>query len=242
MAALRVDDDGLVVVTPEELQGFGVPVGAPVGRVDLEDVTVVPGHAVDAGPVGVLLAGEPGAPRGAAARAVGGGARDADPLGDPAVGAHLDDGAAAGRGGVVDQALGERHGVGPVGARALQLVVVDEEGGAAGAVEGGRAVVVGGGELARLQAGLPAVGDDPVAEAGGQREDAPGVGEQRSVSDAAVPGRRGAAGVRAGLRVRGREGVRRAGEVSHAARQRDARAGERGAGGEVPAGERHGVS
>ena len=172
VAALGVDDDGLVGVAAEGLDGLGVAVGAAVVGVDLEDVAVVLGHAVLAGLVLVLLAGEPGAPRGAAARAVGGGARDADPLGDLAAGPDLDDRAAAGRGRVVDEALGERHRVLPVGAGALELVVVDEEGGAAGAVEGGGAVVVGRGELARLQLGLPAVGDDAVRESGGQREDA----------------------------------------------------------------------
>lgn len=146
---------------------------------------------------------------------------------------------------VVDQALGERDRVRPARARALQLVVVDEQGRAARAAEGGGAVVVGGGDLTGLQLGPAAVGDDAVLEPGGQREDAVGVGQQRSVADPVVPGRRRlfrVRGVRGGLGLRGREGVRRGGEGAYAARQRDPGTGDRGLSGEVPAGERHDVS
>src|SRR5439155_21117541 len=106
------------------------------------------------------------------------------------------------------------------------------------AVEGGGAVVVGGGELARLQLGPAAVGDDPVLEAGGEGEDAVRVGDQRSVADAVCAGRR----LARFLGVRGRKGVGGGGEGADAARQRDTGTGDRGFSGEVPAGERHGVS
>jgi hypothetical protein len=178
VAALGVDDDGLVVEAAEGLDGPRVAVGAAVVGVDLEDMAVVLGHTVLAGPVGVLLAGQPGAPRGVSTSAVGGGTGYADPFGTAAVAVGLDDRAAAGRGGVVDEALGERDGVLPLGAGALELMVDDQERRSAGAFEGGGAVVLLGGELTRLQLGDPAVGDDPVREPGGQGEEALGVGEQ----------------------------------------------------------------
>ena len=238
MAAPGVHHDGFMGVTAQRLDGLGVAARAAVRGVDLEDIAVVLGHAVLAGPVLGLLTGQPGAPRGVAARAVGGGAGEPHPLGD-LVAAHLDDRAAAGRGGVVDEALGERDGVLPAGSRALQLVVVDEQGRAARTGEGGGAVMVGRGELPGLQPGPPAVRDDPVREPGGQRENAVRIEEQRPVADPAVPGGRL---LPDGAGLRGREGLGRGGEGADAARQRDPGPGERGLSGEVPAAERHGVS
>ncbi len=124
---------------------------------------------------------------------------------------------------------------------AAEFVVVDEEGGAARALEGGGAVVVGRGVLAGLQPGPAGVGDDLVPEAGGQGEDPVRVGDQRPVADPAVIVAVAVLLPRA-VGVRGREGVGRGGEGADAARQHDPGSGERGAAGEVPAAERHGVS
>jgi hypothetical protein len=125
VASLGVDDDSLVGVAAQGLDGLGVEVGLAVVGVDLEDVAVVLGEALGTGLVLGLLAGEPGVPGGAAARAVGGGAGDADPLGHVVtVPGDLDDGDAVGRSRGVDEALGERHRVRPVGAGAGQFVVV----------------------------------------------------------------------------------------------------------------------
>ncbi len=237
VALARVDDHGLVVVPAEGLDGLRVAVGAAVVRVDLEDVAVVLGHAVLAGEVGVLLAGQPGVPGGGAARAVGRRTGDAHPFGDLAAAPDLDDRATAGRGRVVDEALGERDGTVPVLPPALELVVVDEEGDAAVALEGRGPVVVGRGGLAGLQPGDAAVRDHAVPEAGGKGEDAGRIGDER-----AVAGLTGPPVLVAARAVLGRERTRSGGEGADRPGERDSRAGDDGTGGEVSAAERHRVS
>lgn len=239
MAALGVDDDRLVRVAAQRLDRLRVAVGPAVVRVDLEDVAVVLQEAVLAGLVLGLLAGQPGAPRGAAMRRSW--------WRSPATPTHsttwppcwatstmVTPPAGAG---VVDQALGQRDRVRPVGAGTGQLVVGGEQRGTAQALEGGGAVMVGGGRLAGLQLGDAGPGDDAVREALGQREDALGVGDQLAVAEpAVVPGRAGRRGGRRGVRGEGagcgREDVDGSG-------QRDSGAGDRRALGEVSAGERH---
>ncbi len=237
MALARVDDHGLVGVPAEGLDRLRVAVGAPVVRVDLEHVPVVLGHAVLAREVLGLLAGQPGLPGGGAARAVGRRTGDAHPFGDLAAAPDLDDRAAAGRGRVVDEALGEWDGVRPVRPLALELVVVDEEGDPAVALEGGRAVVVGRRGLARFEGGDPAVGDHAVAESGGEGEQSRRVREERAVAGLAGPALLVAPGP-----VVGRQRTRGGGEGADRSGERDSRAGDDGAGGEVSTAERHRVS
>lgn len=237
VALARVDDHGLVVVAAEGLDRARVAVGAAVVRVHLEDVAVVLGHAVPAREVRALLAGQPGAPGGGTARAVGGRTGDAHPFGDLAAAPDLDDRAAARRGRVVDEALGVRDGVGPVLPAAPELVVVDEEGDPAAALEGGGAVVVGRGALAGLQLRHPAVGDHSVGEPGGEREQSGRVGDE-----GAVAGLARAALLVAPRAVLGRQRPRSGGEGCDRPGERDARACEDGTGGEVSAAERHRIS
>ena len=155
---------------------------------DLEDVAVV--LLEDAGPVALvprvagpvlgLLAGEPGAPRGRAAGAVGDGAGEGDELAEVAAGpVGRDHRAAAGVDGarVVDRALDVRHA--ELGAR-VDLVVLDQGVPAAAGVVDGHAVVVGRGRaLAAVEPGDAGPGDDGVAEALGQGQDAVGVVDER---------------------------------------------------------------
>lgn len=195
----RVDGYRLVRVAAQELQRDRVDVGVPVERVDLEHPAVVLLEHAALALLG-LLAGQPRVPRGAAAGAVVVGAGEADVLADP-VALLVDDDVRrpAPCAGVEGQAVERRHAVRLV---AADLVVVDQN--HAGAVlEHGRAVGVARRRLAALEQRLTGVGDDLVREAGGQREQAGGVGDER-----AVPGR--TSGER--LRLGHREGVDASGD------------------------------
>jgi hypothetical protein len=185
-AAARVDRGRLVFEAAQGLDRLRVAVGPLVERVHLEDVPVVLAETVLTGAGVDLLAGQPRVPRRLPARAVGRGAGDTDPLPGPAtVATDLDDRAATGRGGVVDEAVYVRDG--QLGTpRLADLVVGDEHGRAAAAPERAGAVVVARGGLTRLQHGAPGLGDDRVPEPGGQREALRGVGDERPVPQGAA--------------------------------------------------------
>ena len=181
---------------------------------DLEDVPVVlledAGTAVllpvVPGPVLGLLAGQPRPPRGRPTRTVADGAGDGDELTEVAARAvGRDHGAAAGvdGAGVVDGARDVRHA--ELGAR-VDLVVLDQGVAAAAGGEHGHAVVVGRGQaLAAVEPGDAGPGDDGVAEALGQGQDAVGVVHERREGHAARPGwRSGPAGAGLG---QGRDGT-----------------------------------
>ena len=184
----RVDGDRLVLEPSHRGQRLGDGPVLPV-RVDLEDEPVVLGVVAGARLVLVLLAGQPGVPRGGAARAVHRGAGDGDPLGvDAAAGPDLQRGAAARRARIVGDPLDGRH---PVrGVRAV-LVVADEPGAPLPAGEGGHAVAgAGDGPLSGAQR-LPLAGQDGVPEPARQVQEPVRVRHQRTVPLAAADGRGG---------------------------------------------------
>lgn len=111
VVAAPVDRHGLVGEPAQRLDRLRVPVGGVVEGVDLEDVAVVLLERTGGGELLGLLTGQPGVPGRLAARAVGGGAGDADALGDAvAVPVDLDDRAAARSARVLGQAREVRHG------------------------------------------------------------------------------------------------------------------------------------
>ena len=212
-AALRVDREGLVGVAAERLDGLGDRLA--VGE-DLEGVAVVarvdPAGAVLAGPGGAalglgLLAGQPAAPGGRAAGAVGQRAGDADPLpqvATPVVGLDHRAPAAVERRRVVDGALDVRHAQRRAG---RQLVVLDQPQPVTLRVEHRGPVVVRGGGGAVAELGLPGVGHHLVGEARRQREQPVRVVDQRR-EGALAAARRGTGPRRPGL-GEGRHGARR---------------------------------
>jgi hypothetical protein len=169
-----VDAAGLVDEPAEGFDRLRVSVGLQVDRVDLEDVAVT----VLVG----LLAGQPGAPGGDPASAVGGGPGECDGLPDElAVGGGLDDGAAAAGVLAPGVAAQVRDGAAVVGAAADLVVEHDEHVPVRGWERGGTVVDPGGGVLG-VEAGLPGLGDHSVGEPLGQREHAVRVVDEGPVS------------------------------------------------------------